>query len=295
MARRLIASIGILIFAVLLTDCNGTAHPIPSTSTPEPFQPPRIPTLSFSQTATFTPSPTIIPTLLPEEADILVAELLQTNGNCPTPCVWGIVPGETNYEEAAGFLGPFDPTPLQGIFDDYQYFSISYFYKEKMHIMMGVDETNGRLVNAGITLLGLDQPVITDQDWLAFRPDSILRTYGLPSLVWIILILPPSVDNEVSVGYELLYFYNSLQLVITYINSEYVPIIDSKIHICPLVDHSLESASFNLGENMQGIPEVGWDITQATSRSLSEFYQLMIGDSRFACFDINTEALGGVP
>jgi len=84
-------------------------------------------------------------------------------------------------------------------------------------------------------------------------------------------------------------------LVITYINSGFIPIIDSKIHICPLVEQSLESLHFYLGENMQGIPEVGWDITQATSLSLNEFYQLMTGDSISACFDIDTEAIGGVP
>jgi hypothetical protein len=50
------------------------------------------------------PTWTPFPTLLPNEAQEFVAELLQTNANCMLPCWWGIVPGETTWTKAYQFL-----------------------------------------------------------------------------------------------------------------------------------------------------------------------------------------------
>ena len=82
-----------------------------------------IPTLASStekSTAIVQPSPTIfpsstyqpptrtpLPTLLPDEAEALVLDLLETNGGCQLPCWWGIMPGETTWEQASHFLTTF--------------------------------------------------------------------------------------------------------------------------------------------------------------------------------------------
>jgi hypothetical protein len=68
---------------------------------------------SASQTPAFLPTTdasilhptwTPLPTLSPEKASQLVAELLETNGGCELPCWWGITPGETSWNVAFQFL-----------------------------------------------------------------------------------------------------------------------------------------------------------------------------------------------
>jgi hypothetical protein len=53
-------------------------------------------------TKTATPIPT--PTYSPEEIKVRIEELLETNGGCDLPCWWGLIPGETNYEDAIRFF-----------------------------------------------------------------------------------------------------------------------------------------------------------------------------------------------
>ena len=50
---------------------------------------------------------TPIPTLSESSREAKIQELLSTNGRCELPCFWGIVPGETTWEEAQEFLAPF--------------------------------------------------------------------------------------------------------------------------------------------------------------------------------------------
>jgi len=54
-----------------------------------------------------TPSLTLIPTPLGEDAKSKVAYLLETNGNCSLPCWWGITPGQTTWSEAESYLAAF--------------------------------------------------------------------------------------------------------------------------------------------------------------------------------------------
>lgn len=62
---------------------------------------------SPTMTATREPTLTAIPTLAQEEAQLRILELLETNGGCRLPCFWGIVPGETTWQEAYNFLDSF--------------------------------------------------------------------------------------------------------------------------------------------------------------------------------------------
>jgi hypothetical protein len=87
-----------------------------STRTPVSTLPPS-PTHTLTPTATFTiapthtptPSstPTAIPTLSIEDAHARLLELLADNGGCRLPCLWGIMPGETTYQEGQVLLAPF--------------------------------------------------------------------------------------------------------------------------------------------------------------------------------------------
>jgi len=68
------------------------------------------PTPVFTPSAALTNTPTPIPTLPVEQARAKLLELLANNGGCRLPCLWGITPGKSTYQEAQAILAP-----LQGI------------------------------------------------------------------------------------------------------------------------------------------------------------------------------------
>ncbi len=77
-----------------------------STLTPAPTR-----TAKALSTATIVPTlptstPTVIPTLLAEDARQRLLDLLANNGECRLPCLWGITPGKSIYLEARSILVP---------------------------------------------------------------------------------------------------------------------------------------------------------------------------------------------
>ncbi len=97
--------------AILIASCAPVASPTIEVSAS--IVPTATSTLQPTATSTrvvVTPPPTSIPTLEPEIAAATVAALLETNNGCELPCWWGIVPGETTWEEALSLVTTFDGT-----------------------------------------------------------------------------------------------------------------------------------------------------------------------------------------
>ncbi len=57
-----------------------------------------------TDTLTLTPTPTLIPILQSEEAGRKLLELLSNNSSCRLPCLWGITPGKSTYQEAQAIM-----------------------------------------------------------------------------------------------------------------------------------------------------------------------------------------------
>lgn len=105
----------LIIIALILTQCNpnsisqnstNTTQITPSETGTATHRPTLTPTLTRTPRPTRTPSWTPVATLPPEQAQSLLAELVETNGGCDYPCWWGIVPGETTWANARELLLP---------------------------------------------------------------------------------------------------------------------------------------------------------------------------------------------
>ncbi len=99
-----------------LTQKPQTTTAIPS-STTSPLTPGPAISPTFPQAL---PTVTLLPALPADEAEKLILELLQTNGNCELPCWWGLIPGKTRAQDTKFFL--------ERLRNTYYYFSI---FKDK--------------------------------------------------------------------------------------------------------------------------------------------------------------------
>jgi hypothetical protein len=80
------------------------------TVTPIPLR-----TITSIISTTFTPikivstfTPTLRPTLAPEDAQSEIKDLLISNGGCELPCWWGMRPGVIKQEDVRSYLSPFE-------------------------------------------------------------------------------------------------------------------------------------------------------------------------------------------
>jgi hypothetical protein len=131
------------------------------------------PTLTLTPVATptlrFSPTSTQLPKLTLEQQKQQMSMLLRTNGNCSSPCVWGIIPGQTTLAEARNFLLKMDQIvtsppgyPQEFSFDSQYGYGHGYFTLRK-EIIVGV--------RLSMTL----SDHLPRSDWKAFTPEEILR------------------------------------------------------------------------------------------------------------------------
>lgn len=94
---------------ILLTCLIPISCTVPSSITDSPITPSQVLTTTTPRITTvqvITPSPTVVPTLPVNQANSRLLELLANNGNCQLPCIWGLTPGESTYDDALDILIP---------------------------------------------------------------------------------------------------------------------------------------------------------------------------------------------
>ena len=106
--QRIVIWLNLILFMAFISSCAQSTETLSTSSltmtsgvTPAPSFT-SLPTMSPTQTLT----PTIIPTLPMEEARTRLLDLLANNGGCHLPCLWGITPGRSSFQEAQVILAP---------------------------------------------------------------------------------------------------------------------------------------------------------------------------------------------
>jgi hypothetical protein len=268
-----------------------------STSTVQ-WSTPSATTIPPSATLTFTPPPptltstiTPMPTYSPDEAELILAEMMQTNGNCSVPCFWGIIPGQTPIDEAVGFLTALsrsfgDDEIVQAVGNDTIYsFSFNFYKESEIMIYVSLTRRNNGLVNLFARPdSGYYMP--PDNVWLGFRPETVLKKFGAPSRVGFYIVT----GAEGHGYYGMLIYYS--QTVIEYIYPKYIsyPMIKSgNTKICPLTDGA-SWFEYWLGSDFRNeVPPYKYEVAlnDVTSMTEAGFYALMIGKPEDACFTVD--------
>ena len=122
-------SISLVFFAVFTFSCVQLNENLDTNEvTPSIPLSTSLPINSSTPTATFTPI--MIPTLPNDEAGIALLKILSTNGNCKLPCLWGIIPIKSTFQEARTILTPFSVLSGSVFLDTPAHGSISPRYRE---------------------------------------------------------------------------------------------------------------------------------------------------------------------
>lgn len=241
------------------------------------------PTLAVTETPSPTATRTHLATSDPKSMEETIQSLLQDPMNCMVPCFWGIVPGKTSMDEARAFFSHLGFRAFEGTDQN----SGRYFYTIAYESGFGRDSyvtlhpNNNRITNIIVN------PEITKQkdgiprEWAAFSPETIIQKYGQPSHVDFYLAWPGGGGSEIIMN---LYF-DKVDLIVQYTGENLFPSSNHSPRLCPLIA-PFDYVRLWLGPNPPHPPLAGIALEQATSLTMEQFTQLMLGNQQHACFTL---------
>ncbi len=251
---------------------SDTGTPIP-TATAIPF--------------TATPSPTItlmaVDTLEPDVARATIEPLLQKPMNCDVPCFWGIVPEKTSFDEARIFFSQLGFTSFEGM-DHNTPSSGMYFYT------ISYDSGSGHpssvtlyISNNSVKDIVVNPDIRTPREgstreWIAYSPETLIKRYGSPSQVQF------AFDWQQRITINMIMYFASSDLIVAYRGVD----INLK-QFCPLTA-PFYFVRLWMGRNPPHSPSFETiPLEKATSLTVDQFSQLMIGDPKKACITFSQD------
>ncbi len=191
---------------------------------------------THSPTGTLTPSFTVqtIPTLTTEDAYKKLLDLLENNGGCRLPCLWGIIPAKSTSNDAMSILFPlsgiaginsFSPNigtiNLRLTLEDGLNINISVVYLSKNNIVNQIAFSSEAYHErkGGLGLDSIFNSTIFGDKLRFYMLPNILSEFGRPSSVMITsLAQPPSQSRGGDIGYfRVLLLYPEQGILIHYI------------------------------------------------------------------------------
>lgn len=313
----------LLLFMTMVAGCSSLTESVttPSRATPTlPFNSASptetvTPTLTPIATRTSVPLSTLttVPTLPIEDARQKLLELLATNNGCSLPCLWGITPGKSNYQETRNILIPlssigtaettyFEPTPLRDVLGG----TITPLYVEgdlSLNARIGYLYGDDGIVSR-IGFRVLEEKVEKDprdpsgKSWLSKTPiyglptfikrteyyslSHLLSEQGIPASV-MVASSGLSINRDRSISTRLAVFYPDQGIWAQYTTLVNEKEVGSSLISCPVHAHiemnlfppGNPDAFFSLLDQTDwGVTKVGYKpLEEATSMSVEEFYQ----------------------
>lgn len=250
------------------------------------------PTHQPTPTATLTPPAT----LEPEQAEAAIKKLLQ-EPECPAPCFWGIIPGQTTFEDATSI---FNHLGLQleqtNTRDNKEFYEGGYEFADGLSVavVLGIQDERVTKVNVYIDPETPEDPT-TPREWSAYSLETLISKYGTPSKVEIFGSTSHEPEAELNLAYGLIMYFDAVDLIIQYYSAyDYVTIDPTTdlVRVCPLTDQ-FQSVRIWPGKNPEHPPLPAMPLEEITSMTLEEFSELMTGEADNACFDLSQDVFQG--
>jgi hypothetical protein len=260
------------------------------TPLPSPSQTPKTPTQ--------TPIP-VVPTLLPEEQDAYLLNMIETNGSCELPCFMGVEPGVTPWAELRDLEGPLYNRSSYG--PDQVQMESGIIQREISNFFLEFRGSNGTIEHILVDAL------INEPSWPGsyvpkfaeamrkYSMPNILSRYGIPSRI---SLNARGVEGGGSQA-EFLLFYYHLGISIHY--GFFDVVTENKdingLRVCPDYLHQyyihlyLQNAADTTPlERMIGndyyLNEYFQPLEKITALSAEDFYNLFKEPNVDACLDV---------
>jgi len=203
--------------------------------------------------------------------------------NCDAPCFWGIIPGKTRLDEARIFFSNLGFTPFEGKEPN----TVDSFYTILIDSGSGYDSSvtlysyNNLVENIVLTPDIPKQKEGSPRKWIAYSPETLIKQFGSPSNVEF------AIDNGPNYVIAMIMYFEPSHLIALYSGYNMLPDRPNSPQLCPLTA-PFDHVRLWMGANPTDPPSFETvSIEEATSLSMDQFTQLMLGDPQKACFVIN--------
>jgi hypothetical protein len=228
----------LILLTITISGCipasyNLSSSPGPerSTNTVEPSQIPSPATFtpSISATSTVTPTVTPLPTLNSQEAEKIIAALMNTNNDCEAPCFWGIIPGKTTYKEVKNYLWYMGMEIWETTIDGNEIVQGSYNLQNDIEVSFISYFQDGVVESIRASITSPSNINTNDRQWSAYSRETLIARYGPPSEVKV------EIDREPAQAFSMVMFYETRDLIIACGGYKILQYSEGEPKICPLI------------------------------------------------------------
>jgi hypothetical protein len=254
-----------------------------------------VPVLTQTNLPTLIPTLTQTPraTLEPTEFVNTVKKFFLQGEGCQTPCLFGIVPGQTTYAQAREIFSWLrNPLSKEKYPNGEEYYTTSIDYKNapiSIGVRISLDRDIVKSIYADIDLSRYSNIITERQDWEAYSLDNILSQYGSPTKVEFDLDYPHEEGFPEDIAwYDMIVTYEDIDLTIEYYHGQSVE--GNFINACPLTDQFMVVMIY-VGNDFENRPYKGVPLEKATSLTMTQFSKLFTQKSKIACFQISKDSI----
>ena len=237
------------------------------------------------------PTWTFLPLLPPQNSALKVRNLLDTNGNCELPCWWGIVPGQTRWQNVRDFLFPMadhvdsDNVSARGEEYIHLFFNTTYPKNDLSVFQQQYSVQNGIVEEIQINTTYLSH---------YSRPIDILNSVGKPQEIYIGGTIEPIMNSQAF--FIALYYPNRgiLSVFETGLQdmqyASTIKVCFSKIFYSEIYLWSPNKSFENqIVKILDGISKNHHSLESVTSLTVDDFFNLFTDTSLAPCFNTPTD------
>ena len=237
-------------------------------------------TLKIAETPIHTATETPLVTLRPESIKETMQPLLQDPMNCADPCFLGITPEKTGMDEVRALFTPLGFKHREGTDPNSgrDFYSVAYEFSIGRDSYVILYTSNNLVENIEITPDITKQKDGSPREWTTYSPETLIKKYGKPSRVEFAL------DFQELITINMIMYYDDLKLIALYSG------VDRTTRLCPFT-YPFDHVRLWIGANPPHPPLFPTiPLEKATSLTIDQFTQLMLGDPQNACFPLNEKA-----